>query len=63
MQNDQLAEKNLLTTDLLITWSQLLMESSQDALNVILQDSRYGELYSPIEKFFKYLERFARESA
>ena len=51
------AEKNLLTTTLLITWAQLLLESSQEALNIILQDSDYGRLYSPIEKFFSYLER------
>ena len=57
MQDDPLAEQNLLTIHLLITWSQLLMESSQDALSIILQDSKYGESYSPIEKFFEYLER------
>ena len=55
MQKD--AEKNLLTTTLLITWAQLLLESSQEALNIILQDSGYGRLYSPVEKFFQYLER------
>ena len=57
MQNDTQAEKNLLTTNLLITWSSMLMESSQEALNIILQDSGYGELYSPIEKFFECLEK------
>ena len=55
MQQD--AEKNLLTTNLLITWAHLLLESSQEALNIILQDSGYGRLYSPVEKFFQYLER------
>ena len=35
----------------------MLMESSQEALNIILQDSGYGELYSPIEKFFENLEK------
>ena len=33
------------------------MKSSQDALGIILQDSKYGEEYSPINKFFEYLER------
>ena len=56
MQRD--AEKNLLTTNLLIMWAQLLSESSQEASNIILQDSEYGRLYSPIKKFFQYLERF-----
>ena len=56
MQKD--AEKNLLTTTLLITWEQLLLEPSQEVLNIILQDSGYGRLYSPIEQFFNYLENF-----
>ena len=47
----------MLTTNLLITWAQLLLESSQEALNIILQVSGYGRLYSPVEKFFQYLER------
>ena len=34
-----------------------MLESSQEALNIILQDSGYGRLYSPVEKFFQYLER------
>ena len=55
MQKD--SEKNLLTTNLLITWAHLLLESSQEALNIILQDSGYGRLYSPVKKFFQYLER------
>ena len=55
MQRD--AEKNLLTTNLQITWAQLLLESSQEALNIILQDIGHGRLYSPIQKFFPYLER------
>ena len=55
MQKD--AEKNLLTTTLLITWAQLLLEPSQEALNIILQDSGYGRLYSPIQQFFNYLEK------
>ena len=55
MQRD--AKKNWLTTTLLITWAQLLLERSQEALNIILQDSGYGRLYSPIEQFFNYLEK------
>ena len=38
----------LLTIGLLITWSQLLLDSSQDALGIILQDSKYGKEYFPI---------------
>ena len=60
VQNDPQTEKNLSTTNLLITWARLLMESSQEALNIILQDSRYGELYSHIEKFFKYLKKLGK---
>ena len=57
IQNDPEAEKNLVMTNLLITWAQLPMESSQEALSIILQDSGYSEMYSPIEQFFDYLER------
>ena len=58
MQEDPMAEQTLLTIHLLITWSQLLLDSSQDTLGIILQDSNYGKEYFPIKKFFEYLEKF-----
>ena len=57
MQEGPMAEQTLLTMHLLISWSQLLLDSSQDALGILLQDSRYGKDYSPVEKFFEYLKR------
>ena len=63
MQNDPQAKKNLLTTNLLITWAQLLMEPSQEALNIILQDSGYGELYSHIKKFLSIWRDWTKGSA
>ena len=56
MQDDPMAEQTLLTVNLLISWSHLLLDPSQDALGIILQKSKYGKVYSPIEKYFEYLD-------
>ena len=56
LQDDPAAETQLLTATLLISWAQLLMESTQKDLMIILQKSDYGKKYSPVEKFFDYLE-------
>ena len=50
MQDDPIAEQTLLTVNLLISWSHLLLDPSKDALGIILQKSKYGKVYSPIEK-------------
>ena len=57
MQEDPMAEQTLLTIHLLIAWSHLLLDPSQEALGIILQDSNYGKGYSPIQTYFDYLER------
>ena len=56
MQDDPMAEQTLLTVNLLISWSHLLLDPSKDALGIILQKSKYGKVYSPIEKYFEYLD-------
>ena len=62
MQNDPMAEQQLLTATLLISWAQLLPDSSQKDLMKILQASNFGKSKptagkpSMIEEYFNYLE-------
>ena len=43
MQDDPMAEQQLLTAALLISWAQLLLDSSQKDLMKILQASNFGK--------------------
>ena len=62
MQDDPMAEQQLLTATLLISWSQLLLDSSQKDFMKILQASNFGKSEpaagkpSMIEEYFSYIE-------
>ena len=57
MQDDPMAEQTLLTIPLLITWLQKLLTPNQDALMIILQDTDFGKISSPITPYFEYLDK------
>ena len=47
----------MLTIPLLITWLQKLLTPNQDALMIILQDTDFGKISSPIAPYFEYLDK------
>ena len=57
MQDDPMAEQTLLTIPLLITWLQKLLTPNQDALLIILQDTDFEKISSPITPYFEYLDK------
>ena len=59
IQDDPLAEQQLLTATLLISWSQLLLDSSQKDLMKILQASNYGKSKPAAGKPSKVKEYFS----